>query len=237
MRQRIFLWMIVLAVAIIFSAASVYAGTVSLPKTGQTTCYDSAGATVDCATTGAGQDGDTLAGVDWPIPRFTNEDGTTPLVNDCVTDQLTGLMWTRDTNLKPNVNWQSALNFANGLILCGYSDWRLPNVNELESLINYGIANPVAYLRDPDGGGTDSGFLNVQPGYYWTSTTYFGYIPPKGEYSAIYAWAASIRRAGTLYGGFYGNVKNLGVPTKTMVDADFPSGSLHVWPVRGGVQD
>ncbi|MBI5194449.1 MAG: hypothetical protein HZA08_13570 [Nitrospirae bacterium] len=41
------------------------AGTVDLPKTGQTTCYDSFGAVIACA--GTGQDGDIQAGV-WPGP-------------------------------------------------------------------------------------------------------------------------------------------------------------------------
>jgi hypothetical protein len=41
---------------------------VALPKTGQTTCYDTAGATIGCATTG--QDGDLQVGVAEPVPRF-----------------------------------------------------------------------------------------------------------------------------------------------------------------------
>lgn len=44
------------------------AQTVDLPQTGQTTCYDATGTPIACATTG--QDGDILAGVAWPAPRF-----------------------------------------------------------------------------------------------------------------------------------------------------------------------
>jgi hypothetical protein len=44
------------------------AGTVSLPQTGQTICYDTDGAVVTCS--GTGQDGDTRAGLPWPNPRF-----------------------------------------------------------------------------------------------------------------------------------------------------------------------
>lgn len=58
-----------------------------LPATGQTTCSDMNGGTVDCANTG--QDGEYQAGVAWPNLRFTV--GTADAA-DCVTDNLTGLM-------------------------------------------------------------------------------------------------------------------------------------------------
>jgi hypothetical protein len=68
-----------------------FAGTVALPETGQTTCYDTEGDVIPCA--GTGQDGDIQAGVAWPDPRFRdNGDGT-------VTDNLTGLMWLKDARL------------------------------------------------------------------------------------------------------------------------------------------
>lgn len=130
------------------------AGAVDLPKTGQMTCYDSSGNPAPCATTG--QDGDFRAGVAWPNPRFT-------VSGDCVTDNFTGLMWVK----KPDSitrRWQQAIDFASGLSLCGYTDWRLPNINELESLVNAGTANTAAWLNS-------QGFSNVQSDYYWSSTT------------------------------------------------------------------
>src|SRR3989344_8150136 len=64
------------------------AGTIQLPKTGQTKCYDSSGIEIDCK--GTGQDGEIQAGVAWPDTRFIdNNDGT-------VTDDFTGLMWLND---------------------------------------------------------------------------------------------------------------------------------------------
>lgn len=54
------------------------AGTIQLPKTGQTTSYYS------------GDDGEIQAGVDWPNPRFTDHG------NGTVTDKLTGLMWIKE---------------------------------------------------------------------------------------------------------------------------------------------
>ena len=109
-------------------------------ETGQTTCYDAGGAGTNCATgVGIGQDGDLTAGVAWPNPRFTdNTDGT-------VTDNLTGLIWLQDAHcmaISPAI-WTTALTNANTLATgaCGLTDssmagdWRLPSVNELQSLI------------------------------------------------------------------------------------------------------
>ncbi len=136
-------------------------GTINLPKTGQTTCYDSLGNVVACS--GTGQDGEIQAGVAWPDPRFTVGTGSEA---DCITDNLTGLMWPINGNLPNGTRlWNTAIDFANDLTLCGYSDWRLPNVNELESLVNADVSTTSAWLNT-------QGFTNVQAGYYWSSTTY-----------------------------------------------------------------
>ncbi len=171
MFKKIFMFM----VATIFIAGIAYAAPADLPETGQTTCYDATGGTVACVTTG--QDGDLKKGVAWPSPRFT-VDGT----GLCVTDNLTGLMWVRtpDSTLR---TWATALSYANGLILCGYDDWRLPNVNELESLINAEQANTATWLNT-------QGFSNVQAFGYWSSTTYAG--------STTYAW--SVYMDGVVFG-------------------------------------
>ena len=143
----------------------LFAGEVDLPKTGQTTCYDEEGGVIDCA--GTGQDGDIQAGVEWPSPRFTdNNDGT-------VTDNLTGLMWLKDANCFGAKSWSQALADCNNLSSgsCGLSDgsvagdWRLPNRKELLSLVDYSQWDPAM----PQGHPFDiaqSEFI-----YYLSSTT------------------------------------------------------------------
>jgi hypothetical protein len=151
-----------------------YAQQVSpVPQTGQTTCWDSGGTIIPCG--GTGQDGDIEAGVVPPSPRFTdNGDGT-------ITDNLTHLVWLKDANcLDGTTNWQGALDFANGLYDgctncggtnndCGLSDdsiegdWRLPNRNELTSLLDLENINPALP--------TDHPFMNFQSSIYWSSTT------------------------------------------------------------------
>jgi hypothetical protein len=135
---------------------------IELSRTGQTTCWDTNGNIIPCA--GTGQDGDIQAGVIWPSPRFTDN------VNGTVTDNLTGLMWTKDANL-PGVtlSWPQALDYVanmnSGNGTYGYKDWRLPNIVEWDSLQNQEPSDYVAWL-------TGQGFANVQSGEYWTSTSY-----------------------------------------------------------------
>ena len=127
---------------------------VDLPRTGQTACYNTDGDVIACA--GTGQDGELRMGVAWPSPRFS-------VSGECVTDNLTGLMWTKDANRFGAQDWQTALNSANGLDLCGFTDWRVPNVNELRSVIDYSNDSPALPDSPP--------FINVQSNYYWSSST------------------------------------------------------------------
>jgi hypothetical protein len=82
----------------------------------------------------AGDDGAYQIGTPWPNPRFiVNGNGT-------ITDRLTGLMW-EQAQSGTSATWTAAferVNTLNTTKMGGYSDWRLPNMNELFSLINYG---------------------------------------------------------------------------------------------------
>ena len=139
--------------------------TIDLPQTGQTTCYADDGTPRNCA--GTGEDGELRKGVSWPTPRFVSGAGTEA---DCMTDKLTGLMWPKNGNLAGGTQtWQGALNYVrnNTTNLCGHSDWRLPNINELESLVNLEEPDPAAWLNL-----SGQGFNNVQSDVYWSSSTY-----------------------------------------------------------------
>ncbi|MBF0539303.1 MAG: DUF1566 domain-containing protein, partial [Nitrospirae bacterium] len=147
-------------------------GIVSLPRTGQVRCWDESGNVIDCA--GTGQDGELRKGVVWPAhPRFTDNGDNT------MTDRLTGLMWPKDAgsptvgsckgpdeysqfSLKMALDYVDCLNTAKYL---GQNDWRLPNIVELESLVNaeYGSQSST-WLPS-------QGFLNVYWGNYASSTT------------------------------------------------------------------
>lgn len=153
MQKKLF----IIALLILLVPCMAFAGTVNLPRTGQTKCWDTNGVQIPCA--GTGQDGELQMGVPWPNPRFyDNGNGT-------VTDSLTGLMWTKNANLAGNyMTWYQAVDYCNNLTQGGYTDWRLPNLNELESLINDDVANSATWLNN-------QGFTNVQSDGYWSAST------------------------------------------------------------------
>ncbi len=145
-----------------------------LRPTGQDACFDHNGTVVDCFTSPyPGQDGAHRAGVPWPSPRFTNPDGSTPVTQPVTLDQLTGLMWHTDASLLPGwIAWDTALAFIetnlNATVYGGYDDWRMPNLNELHSLIDYSQVDPALPLGHP--------FTNVN-GNHWASTSRHDYPP------------------------------------------------------------
>jgi hypothetical protein len=49
------------------------------------------------------------------------------------TDPSTGLTWAGKDNGK-DVDWHKAMNYCRDLRLAGYSDWRLPTIDELEGI-------------------------------------------------------------------------------------------------------
>ena len=132
-------------------------------QSGQTKCYDFAGSEISCD--GTGQDAEFQSGVDLPVPRF-HDNG-----NGTILDNLTGLVWLQDADCFSSRDWQQALDNANSLAApsCGLSDgsragdWRLPNVKELQSLLDFGQVNPSLSQGHP--------FLKLSSDYYWSSTT------------------------------------------------------------------
>lgn len=77
-----------------------------------------------------------------------------------VLDLKTKLMW-QDSN-SGTKNLSDAIGYCKNLSLDGYSDWRLPNINELFSLVRYEVANQTI----------DSTFKSIYAGEYWSSTDF-----------------------------------------------------------------
>ncbi len=57
-------------------------------------------------------------------------------VDGTITDTNTGLMWIQ-TQKAIHSNWEEAIQYCETLSFAGYDDWRLPNINELHSLVDY----------------------------------------------------------------------------------------------------
>jgi len=172
-----------------------------VPKTGQTTPY------------AAGDDGTLQKGVASPTPRFTDNN------NGTVTDKLTGLIWMKNANAFGTKTWADALIAANGLksgdagtgLTDGSKpgDWRLPNIRELQSLIDCEFYYPA--LPNTLGTGKwveGDPFQGVHPESYWSSTT------NAAAAATTTAWCVDFA---------YGSVNAYG-----------KSGNYYVWCVRGG---
>lgn len=166
---------ILIAVVCCLAPLAAWGEIALVPQSGQTACYNDTGAVIPCA--GTGQDGDTRMGVPWPEPRFTEPNPP----NGTITDNLTGLIWLKNANCNETVGgisntvgyhtWANALIWSNALASgnCGLTDgstagqWRMPNRNELESMVNRQYGDPRTWL-------TGVGFIGVA-GNYWSSST------------------------------------------------------------------
>ena len=120
------------------------------------------------ATYAAGDDGAIKKGQS-TNPRFTDNG------NGTVTDNLTGLIWLKNANAFSTQLWAQALTVCNTLASgsAGLTDgstagqWRLPNLKELQSLIDFSNVSPALPTGHP--------FTGIQLNYYWSSTTFAGF--------------------------------------------------------------
>ncbi len=85
---------------------------------------------------------------------------------EIVTDSKTKLMWQDNSDaVSVTRNWQGAIDYCENLNnFGGYSDWRLPNINELKSIIDRTRNRPAI----------NPAFVNVITNnhyYYWSSTS------------------------------------------------------------------
>lgn len=101
-----------------------------------------------------------------PTARFIDQ-------GDTVVDTGTGLMWSKCsaglsdrnclTGRATTHSWQEALNLASASTLSGHSDWRLPNINELRSIVEEQCYAPAINL---------SVFPNTARMSFWSASPY-----------------------------------------------------------------
>ena len=83
-------------------------------------------------------------------------------IGDVVKDTVSKLEWQDNNNTKTiTKNWSDAIDYCENLNFDGHSDWRLPNINELKSIIDRSKSNPAIV----------QGFKNIISSSYWSSTT------------------------------------------------------------------
>jgi hypothetical protein len=81
--------------------------------------------------------------------------------NGTITDNFTGLIWQKIQPVN-SMTWEEALLYASALSLAGKTDWRLPNIKEIQSLNDEKLFKPSF---------NKSYFTAVSSGNFWSSTT------------------------------------------------------------------
>ena len=180
---------------IIFLMVTAVAWATPVPETGQTKCYN-ADVEIACPSPGQpfyGQDanysinpmsftklgtsGDVLpdSATSWVMVR----DNVTELiwenktVDGTIHDKNRTHIWHDPTNPNPGTpgagtDTKDFLDALNSARFGGYSDWRLPTIKELTSIVNYGIPSPGPMINT-------GYFPNTVSSFYWSSTTYSAY--------------------------------------------------------------
>lgn len=168
-----------------------------LPDTGQTKCYDYDGYLIDCPPPGnpLAQDGSYII----------NPPSYIVLGNGIVLDNNTGLMWQQQDDGQL-YNWYKAtgsyhkkynsktVNVCGSLSSGGHTDWRMPTLKELESIINYEKKYPARSI--------DSLVFPNAKSCYWSSDTFSG--------ETTYAWYVNL----DYYGLLRNMSKSLSYPTR-----------------------
>jgi hypothetical protein len=106
--------------------------------------------------------------------------GISLMANDVVVDDETGLIW-QDSASIVKKDWSGAKSYCKDLSLGGYSNWRLPHIDELISIVDTSRKSPAIKKI----------FKNTKSDYYWSSTEY------KGDSSK--AWDLIFYNGGDLY--------------------------------------
>jgi hypothetical protein len=114
-----------------------------------------------------------------------NGDGT-------VTDNLTGLMWQQAVPTT-TYTWANAATYCSTtLTLASHSDWRLPSVIELVSIVDLGQSNPSI---------NSTYFPSTPANWFWSSSPLAG--------SSSYAWFVNFSIGNSVYSvvSFTANVR------------------------------
>ena len=109
---------------------------------------------------------------EWPIPNSQadvtagapNGENYTDNGDDTVTDNVTWLMW-QQTMPSATYTWASAVAYCPTLTLAGHSDWRLPSVIELVSIVDLGQSSPRI---------NGTYFPNTPATWFWSSSPMAG---------------------------------------------------------------
>jgi hypothetical protein len=119
-----------------------------------------------------------------------------------ITDNAKGLMWMQNDS-NAGLTWEDALNYAENLKYAGYSDWRLPDVKELQSIVDYSCSPGTTNSAAIDPLFNSTSFTNeagqVDYPFYWSSTTHTNWSVVSGGFASYVSFG---RAMGYMDGGW-----------------------------------
>lgn len=146
---------------------TIAALTSPIPDTGQTFCYNATSTSIACPAEGAsfyGQDANYIINA----PSYADNG------NDTITDNVTGLVLQKTEG--GQMTWTNAGAYCDNLTLGGQSDWRLPAIRELVSILDLEGYNPTI---------DTTYFPSANSANYWASSN------GAGIYTTSYSWVMS----------------------------------------------
>jgi len=140
-------------------------------------------------------------------PNYTNNG------NGTITDNVTGLVWQKKFSDK--LSWNEAVSYANSSNLGGYSDWRIPTIKELYSLIDFsGVTG-----SSTKGAGGVTGSLVPSNAKPYIDTSYFDFeYSPTNRYIDAQYWTQTDYVSTTMNGA------------KTFFGVNFADGRIKGYP-------
>jgi len=111
--------------------------------------------------------------------------GRWKLLKHSILDTATGLEWQKDTT--GPLSWQLAMDSAKALRVGGHADWRLPIIEELETLLDRSLVGPA------------STFPAMPPEWFWSSSSYSGSSSPAWYVNFYNGYQSFVDKTGSGY--------------------------------------
>jgi hypothetical protein len=154
------------------------------------------------------------------INEFTNNGDST------ISDNATGLMWMKFDS-DSTMNWEEALAYAESMEFAEYSDWRLPDVKELQSIVDYSRSPGTTGSAAIDPLFSTTQITNeagqIDYGYYWSNTTHSNWTNNPGSAGAYVSFGRAMGYMDT-----WQDVHGAGAQRSDPKDgdpADYPTGN------------
>ncbi|MBI9045882.1 MAG: DUF1566 domain-containing protein [Anaerolineaceae bacterium] len=148
--------------------------------------------------------------------------------DDTISDNATGLTWTQNDSTS-GMNWKAALYYCESLDTGGIADWRLPNVKELQSIVDYTRSPDTTNSAAIDPIFSTSTITNeagqIDYPFFWSSTTH------ENQHNGAYASYVSFGRAMGYMKSNWIDVHGAGAQR-----SDPKTGSAADWPTGQGPQ-